>query len=198
MPHSHASESATRGPGGPSASTAATAAGSPNGRGSASSSDRSLPGPSPAAGGGFSTITSIPALVPVMDFVVESMTRMVERTGAYGTGLEGQLGWLVRTIDAGTGFVLVHRSGAGELDGFLFAVFFADPQQPYVEVVAMAIPWRGRAFRDAGWQYVLDWARSKGAVRILTAVTRAPAVFFKRFHEPLGFRPCAIVLKVEL
>jgi GNAT superfamily N-acetyltransferase len=123
---------------------------------------------------------------------------MTERTGAYGASVEGQIDWLIRCLESGDGFVLLHRDAHGQLDGFAYAVFFQDPLQPYVEVVAIAIPWRGKAFRDEGWAHIVTWARSKGAVRILTAITRAPEAFFRRFHEPLGFTPCAVVLKVDL
>jgi hypothetical protein len=146
----------------------------------------------------FCQVKSKQELEPFFDFILESVNKMIKKTGEEGTNSETFITTMLKIIDSGNAFILLHAdSEKKKLDGFIYASYLTTART--VEFMGMwSAPGVAKKVRFEGQKIFEEWARAKGAQRIIAGLTRSPEKFFKFFHEPLGFRKIGIIIQKDL
>jgi len=137
-------------------------------------------------------------LIPFFDFVTDAVAKMIQKTGEEGTNSELMITTMLKTLDSGNVFVLLHAGEESKkLDGFIYASYLKAAKT--VEFMGMwTAPGVARKIRFEAQKIFEEWAVQKGAVRIIAGLTRSPEKFFKFFHEPLGWRKIGIIIQKDL
>jgi len=136
------------------------------------------------------------------DFILDASKKMISKTGEQGTNAELFMTTLVKTIDSGNAFVLLHASEeTKKLDGFIYASFLKAAKT--VEFMGMwTAPGVAKKIRFEAEKIFEEWSRQKGALRIIAGLTRGKKnpgeKFFKFFHEPLGYKRIGIIIQKDL
>jgi hypothetical protein len=146
----------------------------------------------------FCRVKNSQELAPFFDFIVEATHKMIKKTGEEGTNPEMLITTLVKTIDSTNAFVLIHADEEKKkLDGFIYASYLDIAKT--VEFMGMwSAPGVAKKVRFEGEKIFEEWAREKGALRIVAGLTRSPEKFFKFFHEPLGYKKIGIIIQKNL
>ena len=136
---------------------------------------------------------------PWMDQLIHGCKVMAAKCG--GTSVE----YTVRSILQGVknpnvAIFAACEEGAPEiLVGWAAMIYVHDSLEPWVEIWALwCRPGAGRAMRDLGRPIVEEWARFRGAKKILAILTRNPRSYLKAFYEPIGFEQIGIVIERKL
>ena len=146
----------------------------------------------------FSQVKNRQELAPFLDFIIIATNKMIKKTGEEGTNAEMLIQTMIKIIDSGNAFVLLHADAEKKkLDGFIYASYL--PIAHTVEFMGMwTAPGVAKKIRFEAEKIFEDWAISKGAVRIIAGLTRSPEKFFKFFHEPLGYKKIGIIIQKNL
>lgn len=136
---------------------------------------------------------------PWMDQFIRTAGIMAKRCG--GSSVEFIINNMLKGLGHPNNLILAacEEGRPEELVAWLLAVYVPDTYKPWVEVWALWIkPGLAREMRDLGGDILLDWAKYKGAVRIVSVLTRSPRVFLEMFHKLLGFEQTGIVIERSL
>ena len=123
---------------------------------------------------------------------------MIRRTGSYGQTPERILRIMASGVSNPDVYLLIGLDDVGVIVGFLLAVCMRDTT-PWIEVVGLwTKPGIATALRSEGHDMLCQWARTRGAKKIFSAITRSYDLFFKFFHEPLGYKKIGIIVEFDL
>jgi hypothetical protein len=123
---------------------------------------------------------------------------MIAKTGAHGNNTETIVNMMVTTVPRGTGFLLIGIDDNDRFVGFIFAILVPSTP-PWVDFIGMwTIPGIARDVKHDAFKLLKAWALAHGAKSILAGITRKPEVFFRFFHEPLGFKNIGLILEYDL
>ena len=138
-------------------------------------------------------------LAPFLDDIIKGARRVVKKTGeGHGQSAEAIVKTILYHVERDTGFILIHTDNERKLDGFLIAIF-VNGHAPIVEFVTLwTRPRVATFFKDEGNRLFEEWARSKGATKIIAGLIRSPEKFFKWFHEPIGYKNVGIIIVKDL
>ena len=145
----------------------------------------------------YKQIESRQDLALYFDRLVDASNAMIKKTAPHNHTCESLVRTMLAFVDSGDLFLLIGEEG-GEFQGFIMGLLIRDTY-PWLEHLALwTKPGVGVACRDEAFQLMCGWARVQGAHRINTTITRSPDLFFKMFHEPLGFKKIGYILEKEL
>jgi len=148
-------------------------------------------------------IQDVETLSVYIDGIVAALQKMIRRTGLHGQSIENVVTMMFQGIVAGRSFLLVgtdedSNGDRTNLSGLLYAQLVQD-SPPWVEVVAMwSRPGRATKARETVFAMLREWAKRRGATKIISVITRSPDRFYEFFHKPLGFKKVGIVVEVEV
>lgn len=131
----------------------------------------------------------------VFDDLIECCKKMIRRTGSHGQTCESLIKQIIGYLNTDSGYLLVGVDKSGKMVGFLFAVQAYD----WVEVIALYTkPGVGSQLKWEVFDLLKQWARSKGAIKIITCLFRSPEKFYEFFHKSLGFEKVGLILEVKI
>jgi len=134
------------------------------------------------------------------DDLCESARAMVRRTGGHGATAEGIIKTMFTMIGRNDYYLLICVDAeTHEFLGFLHAILTTYDVPYWVDFLALYTkPGVAKQAKNEVFEMLCAWARSMGAVRIMTTVTRSPLRFYKWFHKPLGFTFAGVLLEVKI
>lgn len=132
--------------------------------------------------------------------IVRCIRGMLRRTGHHGQSAQTVMDMMLRHVEEPTGFIGIDLDEKNKITCLLFAVAVTPPGDiPWIEVVALwSRPMRATQLKREGFDHLARWAKSLGANKIVTVVTRSPENFYSYFHEELGFEKVGILLERRL
>ena len=125
---------------------------------------------------------------------------MVRRTGGHGATAEGIIKTMFTMIGRSDYYLLICIDAeTQEFLGFLHAILITFDNPYWVDFLALYTkPGVAKQAKNEVFEMLCAWARSVGATRIMTTVTRSPLHFYKWFHKPLGFTFAGVLLEVKI
>lgn len=146
----------------------------------------------------FQLIDSVEALAPFFDEVCEAARKLVIKTGGHGTSAETMVEIMVKTLHNNTAFLLLFLDENDVFQGFAFsALVIAKP--PWVDFIGLwTKPGIASETKFEAFKILKDWALARGCKSILAGITRRPELFFRFFHQPLGFNKIGFILEYDL
>lgn len=138
-------------------------------------------------------------LARYFDGMVDGIKTIFKKGGEHGASPTVLASLVVSLARNKSGYVLVHVDDSDNVEGFLLALAMPNEISPWIEVIALWTRPRVATRLQTEVNAKLDeWARSIGAKRIVSTVTRSPRTFFKWFYQPLGYKVIGYVMEKEL
>lgn len=134
----------------------------------------------------------------VLDDLINGVTKMLGKTGERGQSPEVLIRTMMSTVGNPNAFLLTAYDMEDVFAGFCYAVAIPAPK-PWVDFMGVYTrPGLASRVKYEVFGFLRQWARSRGASRIYAGITRKPEIFFKFFHEPLGFKKIGIIVECDL
>lgn len=146
----------------------------------------------------YATIETKLDLTECLDDLIEGVTKMLQKTGEQGQSPEVLLRTMMGTVGTPNAFLLMAYDMEGVFQGFCYAVMVS-ATKPWVDIMGIwTRPRVASQVKHEVFEILKAWARSRGAVKIFAGITRKHDIFFKFFHEPLGFKKIGIIVAYDL
>ena len=136
-------------------------------------------------------------LAVCLDDLIEASVKMLSKTGSRGQSPEVLIKTMISTVGNPNAFILTAYDINDRFIGFCYAV--AIPAvQPWVDFMAVwTAPGVASRIKHEVFAILKEWAHTRGAKRIYAGITRKHDIFFKFFHEPLGFKKIGIIVECD-
>ena len=137
-------------------------------------------------------------LTKYFDELCEGARLMISKTGGHGQSAEMIIKIMMTMVEKEECFLLVGLDEDEIFKGFAFAIYITG-KPGWVDFIGMwSRPGVARGVSFEAFELLRKWAMGHGASKILAGITRSPRVFYRFFHEPLGFKPVGLILEYEL
>lgn len=132
------------------------------------------------------------------DDLCDGVVRMMRKTGGHGQSSELTMRMILENVGKPNMFLLVGYDMDDKFAGFCHAMLMP-ANEPWVDIMGIyTVPGVASSVKDEVFEFLKEWCRRKGAVKIYAGVTRHYDTFFRFFHEPLGFKKIGIIVAYDL